>query len=49
MICAARALDWKGVVRMPRLEIFDGPMCCPTGVCGPSVDPKLSRFAVDLG
>lgn len=23
------------------VEIFDPPMCCPTGVCGPSVDPKL--------
>jgi hypothetical protein len=24
-------------------------MCCSTGVCGPSVDPKLVRFATDLG
>lgn len=23
------------------VEIFDPPMCCSTGVCGPSVDPKL--------
>jgi hypothetical protein len=23
------------------VEIFDPPMCCPTGVCGPAVDPKL--------
>jgi AhpD family alkylhydroperoxidase len=23
-------------------------MCCSTGVCGPSVDPKLVRFAADL-
>jgi hypothetical protein len=31
-----------------RLQIFDPPMCCPTGVCGPSVDPELIRFARDL-
>jgi AhpD family alkylhydroperoxidase len=23
-------------------------MCCPTGVCGPEVDPALVRFAADL-
>ncbi len=23
------------------IEIFDPPMCCPTGVCGPSIDPAL--------
>lgn len=23
-------------------------MCCSTGVCGPSVDPDLARFAGDL-
>jgi hypothetical protein len=23
-------------------------MCCSTGVCGPSVDPALPRFAADL-
>lgn len=23
------------------VEIFDPPMCCSTGVCGPAVDPKL--------
>lgn len=31
-----------------RLQVFDPPLCCPTGVCGPSVDPKLVRFAADL-
>jgi hypothetical protein len=31
-----------------RLEIFDPPLCCPTGVCGPSVDPELVRFGADL-
>lgn len=33
---------------MPRLEVFDPPMCCSTGVCGPGVDPALARFAADL-
>jgi len=23
-------------------------MCCSTGICGPSVDPVLPRFAADL-
>ncbi len=31
-----------------KLEIFDPPMCCSTGICGPNVDPALSRFAADL-
>jgi hypothetical protein len=30
------------------LEVFDPPMCCSTGICGPSVDPALTRFAADL-
>lgn len=33
---------------MPKLQVFDPAMCCPTGVCGPSVDPALPRFAADL-
>ncbi len=24
-----------------RVEIYDPPMCCPTGLCGPTVDPAL--------
>jgi Arsenical resistance operon protein ArsD len=31
-----------------RLEVFDPALCCPTGVCGPSVDPELVRFNSDL-
>lgn len=31
-----------------KLEVFDPAMCCSTGVCGPSVDPDLARFAGDL-
>jgi len=30
------------------LQVYDPPMCCSTGVCGPSVDPVLVRFAADL-
>ena len=31
-----------------KLEVFDPAMCCSTGVCGPSVEPKLVQFAADL-
>ncbi len=31
-----------------KIQIFDPPMCCSTGICGPSVDPELVRFAADL-
>jgi hypothetical protein len=30
------------------LAVYDPPLCCPTGVCGPSVDPALARFSADL-
>jgi hypothetical protein len=30
------------------VHVFDPALCCPTGVCGPSVDPQLARFAADL-
>lgn len=33
---------------MTTIEVFDPPMCCSTGVCGPSVDPALATFASDL-
>lgn len=33
---------------MRKLEIFDPPMCCSTGVCGTDIDPALPRFAADL-
>lgn len=26
-----------------QITIYDPAMCCPTGVCGPSVDPELVR------
>jgi arsenite methyltransferase len=30
------------------IRVYDPPMCCPTGVCGPTVDPELVRFAHDV-
>src|SRR5471030_754424 len=30
------------------LLVYDPAMCCSTGVCGPSVDPKLAILASDL-
>jgi hypothetical protein len=31
-----------------KLEVFDPPMCCSSGVCGPKVDPKLVQFSAAL-
>lgn len=33
---------------MKQVEIYDPAMCCPTGVCGVSVDPDLIRLATVL-
>lgn len=33
---------------MPKLSVYDPPMCCSSGVCGPQVDPSLIRFAENL-
>ena len=30
------------------VQVFDPAMCCSTGVCGPSINPVLPRFAADL-
>jgi len=27
-----------------KLEIFEPPLCCPTGVCGPAPDPALAKL-----
>lgn len=29
---------------MRKLEIFEPPLCCPTGVCGPAPDPALAKL-----
>jgi hypothetical protein len=33
---------------MSKLEVFEPAMCCPTGVCGVSVDSVLLQFNADL-
>lgn len=33
---------------MAHLDVFDPPMCCSSGVCGPSVDSLLAAFAADV-
>lgn len=33
---------------MTKVEIFDPAMCCSTGVCGPGVDPELTRIAASV-
>ena len=33
---------------MTHIEVFDPPMCCSTGVCGPGVGPLLAAFAADV-
>ena len=30
---------------MKKIEIFEQAMCCPTGLCGPSIDPELLRMS----
>lgn len=32
----------------PKLQVFEPPMCCSTGACGPNVKPELARFSSDL-
>jgi hypothetical protein len=36
------------MIMIQKLEIYDPPMCCPTGVCGPFIDPVLMRFTADV-
>ena len=33
---------------MSTIQVFDPPMCCSTGICGPEVDSRLVEFAADL-
>ena len=36
-----RAFTFSKSGTRPDVEIFDPPMCCPTGLCGPDIDPAL--------
>lgn len=38
----------EGEKTMKTIRVYDKPMCCSTGICGPDVDPVLPRFAADL-
>lgn len=31
-----------------QVTVYDPAMCCPTGVCGPDIDPALIHVAADL-
>ena len=33
---------------MKNIQVYDPPMCCSTGNCGPTVDPDLVNFAASL-
>lgn len=33
---------------MAKIEVYDPPMCCSSGVCGPSVDKRLVEFSAAL-
>jgi sulfur carrier protein ThiS len=33
---------------MKTIQIYDPPLCCSSGVCGPEVDPELVNFAALL-
>lgn len=46
-ITATKPINPKSM-KTNKLEIYDPAMCCSTGVCGPSVDPKLVQFAADV-
>ena len=33
---------------MRKLEIYEPPLCCPTGVCGPAPDPALAKLQENI-
>lgn len=33
---------------MKTIQVYDPPMCCSTGICGPDIDPDLVNFAAML-
>ena len=47
-IPTAHVLQISKEKTMKTVQIYDKPMCCSTGVCGPEVDPVLPQFAADL-
>ena len=45
---ASAAATHSDALQRRQVQVYDKPMCCSTGVCGPQVDPVLPRFAADL-
>ena len=33
---------------MKKVEIYEPPLCCPTGVCGPAPDPALTLLQENI-
>jgi Arsenical resistance operon protein ArsD len=33
---------------MRKLEIYEPPLCCPTGVCGPAPNPALANLQENI-
>jgi len=33
---------------MKKMQMYEPAMCCPTGLCGPSIDPELIRISTVL-
>ncbi len=48
MSMSSDIVDKRKDFLMSAVHVFDPAMCCSTGICGPSVDPQLVRFAADL-
>ena len=44
----ARTTAPQPQVQAGQVQVFDPAMCCPTGLCGPGVDPALLALARDL-
>ena len=38
----------KRTLAVTHFQVFDPPMCCSSGACGPAVNPVLPQFAADL-
>lgn len=45
LIAISDATQLSGGKEKQALRIYDPPLCCPTGVCGPSVNNDLVQFA----
>jgi len=40
-IVPAQQIPVRDASAQPIVELFDPPMCCPTGLCGPTLDQTL--------